>query len=109
MSKGGSADSVTLEVKGFPTDASMREVTQIFRQYEGFMGCKLYNAGDSKNSTVEVTDRQMADYMSDCLSGYQFDERNPSSFLEVRVSAKGKGKSGMKGKGKGIAPKGKGK
>lgn len=98
-------ESVTIEVKGIPSDASMREITQIFRQYDGFLGCKIFPTGEGKTCAVDVLDRQTGLYIMECLDGYQFDERNPNTFLEMRFASKG---SGSKGKGKG-ASKGKGK
>jgi len=98
-------EGVTVEVRGIPADAEIREVTQIFRQYTGFNGCKLHpGERDFKVCQVQMADHEHADYLRQTLNGYQFDERNLKTFLKLTITG-----SGGKGKGKGGKGKGKGK
>lgn len=80
----------SLTVFGLPWDATMREVTQIFRQYEGFLGCQMRGdyEGRGKVAYVQFEEQEQADFLLEILVGYTFDERDPSSKLRIIHSKK---------------------
>lgn len=80
----------SLTVFGISWDATMREVTQIFRQYEGFAGCQMRGdyEGRGKVAYVQFTELEQAEAAMETLKGYLFDERNHYTKLRIMMTKK---------------------
>jgi len=81
---------VSVTIFGIPWDATIREATQIFRQYDGFIGCQMRGEfeGRGKVAYVQFSEEDQAEMFKETLSGYQFDERDPRTILRVIMSKK---------------------
>jgi hypothetical protein len=92
-----SRGEVTLFVSGVPIGVPRRELMHIFRQYAGFTSLRMVERQDHSLVFATFETAAQADFVTEALNGYVFDEEAPieeQTMLSMAPARQGKMKGG---------------